>query len=95
MNVALELDISPYSPYIERSPLTVLHHPGHKAWLALSLKLQGNVDHLENTLSRVSTSFGVSLDKKSTDMAWTNVVTFSRLPGLKRLASVVHASKVP
>jgi hypothetical protein len=61
-------NISSYSPY-EGKPLTVLHHPGHKVWLVLSLRSQGNVDHLESTLNRVSISFSISLDKGITGMA--------------------------
>jgi len=75
--------------------LTVLRHPGHKAWLVSSLRSQGNADHPGSTSDHVSKSFAVRLDKETTDDTWTDVVTLSRLPRLERLASLVHASKVP
>jgi len=94
MNVALGLNISSYGPY-EGRPLTVLHHPDRKVWPVLSPRSQGNVVHLGSTSNRVSKSFGISLDKVITGVTWTNVVTLSRLPRLERLASLIHAPKVP
>ena len=49
---------SAHDPYVGRL-LTVLRHPGHKAWLASSLRSRENVDHQESTSNHVSKSLGV------------------------------------
>jgi hypothetical protein len=94
MNVALDPTSARMDPN-EGRLLTFLRHPGHKAWLVLSLRLQGNAGHPESTSNHVSKSFTVNSDKEITDDTWTNVVTLSGLPRLEWLASLVHASKVP
>lgn len=57
MNVALD-PTSAHGPYVGRL-LTVLHHPGYKAWLASSLRSQENVGHQESTSNHVSKPLGV------------------------------------
>ena len=53
MNVALDPTSVRMDPN-EGRPLTFLRHPGHKAWLVLSLRSQGNADHPESTSNHVS-----------------------------------------
>jgi hypothetical protein len=57
MNVALG-STSAHGPYLGRL-LTFLHHPGHKAWPASSLRSRENVDHQESTSNHVSKPLGV------------------------------------
>ena len=94
MNVALDTMSASTVPTQERL-LTVLHHPGHKAWLASSQRLRENADHPESTSNRESKPLDVRVSQNSTDVARTNVITLCWLPGLEWLASMVHASKVP
>jgi hypothetical protein len=89
-----EHNISSDDPYA-RKLLTFLHHPGHKAWLASSLRPRENAAHPESTSNRGSKPPSVRASEDNIDVAWTNVVTLCWLPRLERLTSMVHASKVP